>query len=189
MAYIKLNEFVYDCSKCHTRCDGISKGVYLFENNASFSKEYEQLLINKINATGKLVAIKAAIAGYPDVEVRDLAGEYIYCYIEVKVQQHVFMQVEKYLPYCNLKPSETVALNLSNLLRYFELHKSAQLKIVVVWFLLKRLCLVKEDFKVYFQTAGSSKEFIAPKNLKEHFAEDQAKAMCIRALLSIIILV
>ncbi len=153
MAYIKLSDFVYDCSKCHTRCDGISKGVYLFKNDASFSEEYEQLLIQKINSTGKLVAVKSEIAGYPDVEVRDLTGK-IYCYIEVKVQQRAFMEVEKYLPHSNLKPSETVALNLSDLLRYFDLQKSSKIKIVVVWFLLKRLCIVREGFKVYFQTAG-----------------------------------
>jgi len=169
MAYIKLSDFVYDCSKCHTRCDGISKGVYLFENDASFSEEYERLLINKINATGKLIAVKSEIAGYPDVEVRDLTGK-LYCYIEVKVQQRAFMHVEKYLPYSNLKPSETVALNLSDLFRYFALQKSAQFKIVVVWFLLKRLCIVRsEGFKVYFQTAKALEKMYNAEKSKRTF--------------------
>jgi hypothetical protein len=107
MAYRLQSDFVYDCSLCHTRCDGVSKGVYLFENDASFSEEYEQLIINKINGAAKYIAVKSATGGYPDVEVRDLAGN-IYCYIEVKVQQRAFMNVEKYLPVSNLKPSETL---------------------------------------------------------------------------------
>ncbi len=169
MAYIKLDDFVFDCSKCHTRCDGISKGVYLFESDASFSEEYEQLLINKINATGKLVAVKSEIAGYPDVEVRDLTGK-LYCYLEVKVQQRAFMSVEKRLPQSNLKPSETVALNLSDLLRYFDLHKSSQIRIVVVWFLLKRLCLVRrEGFKIYFQACHELEKIYNAEKSKRTF--------------------
>ena len=53
MAYVKLSDFVYDCAQCHTRCDGISKGVYLFENDVLFSERYEQMIIDAINRSKK----------------------------------------------------------------------------------------------------------------------------------------
>jgi hypothetical protein len=152
LPYIKLSDFVFDCSKCHTRCDGVSKGVYNFGNDVSFSEYYEQQLIHKINSTAKRSASKCEIAGYPDIEVLDSNGN-LYCYVEVKVQRRAFMKVEKTLPDSNLKPSETVALNLSDLHRYFELRKSSHVKMVIVWFLMERLCITgKEQHLVYFQT-------------------------------------
>jgi hypothetical protein len=151
VAYIKQSDFVFDCSKCHTPCDGISKGIYNFDNDVSLSEYYEQQVINKINSTGKYIAGKCVIPGYPDVEVLDSNGN-LYCYVEVKVQRRAFMQVEKRLPHSNLKPSETVALNLSDLLRYFNLHKASNIKILVAWFLQERLCITGEQpFLVYFQ--------------------------------------
>jgi hypothetical protein len=149
--YSKLSDFVFDCSKCHTRCDGESKGVYIFDNDVSFSEDYEQQVINKINSTGKHIASKCERPGYPDIEVIDQSGN-LYCYVEVKVQRRAFMQVEKRLPNSNLKPSETVALNLSDLLRYFDIQRATDVKIVVAWFLQERLCITGEQaYLVYFQ--------------------------------------
>jgi len=154
MAHIKQGDFVFDCSMCHTRCDGISKGVYLFETDASFSEEYEQMIINRINTAGKYIAVKCEIAGYPDLEVRDEKG-HLYRYLEVKVQQRTFMSVQKYLPQSSLRPSETVALNLSDLLRYFEIEKATKINTVIVWFVLHRPCITANDnFRVYFQTSN-----------------------------------
>jgi predicted nucleic-acid-binding protein len=153
MAYIKQSEFVFECAKCHTRCDGVSKGFYLFEDDASFSEEYEQIIINHINATGRYFAAKCEVPGYPDIEVRDSENN-VHRYLEVKVQQRAFMSIEKYLPQSRLKPSETVALNLSDLLRYFKIQKASQIKTVIVWVLKNRLCIVERDrLKLYFQTS------------------------------------
>lgn len=151
MAYIKLNDFVFDCSKCHTRCDGVSKSSYIFNNDVIFSERFEEMLIKRINKPGKYSAEKTQEPGYPDLKLQD-QDKNLYCYVEVKVQQRTFMQVKKYLPHSNLHPSETVALNLSDLLRYFNIQKSTKIPTVIVWFLLNRLCVVdKDNFKVYFQ--------------------------------------
>jgi len=169
MPYIKQSDFVFDCTNCPTRCDGVSKGVYHFKDDASFSETWEQLLIDKINANPKYTAAKTKIAGYPDIEVLDATGK-VYCYIEVKVQQRAFMQVEKYLPYANLKPSETVALNLSDLMRYFKLQKDDNIRIVVVWFLLKRLCIVNaNDYNLYFATADELERIYKTQKSKRTF--------------------
>ncbi len=152
MAYIRLSEFIFDCSKCHTPCDGVSKGFYIFNNDVLFSESFEEMLIERINKGGKYSARKNQEPGYPDLAIYDKDGNR-YCYLEVKVQQRTFMQVKKYLPQSNLAPSETVALNLSDLLRYFKIQISTGISTVIVWFLLNRLCIVNKDsFKVYFQS-------------------------------------
>ncbi len=92
---------------------------YRFEDDASFSEHYEQALIRYINHFTPYKAQKTTEKGYPDIVVSNSKQQYFY--IEVKVQRRTFMNVEKILPDSKLKPSETVALNLSDLLRYFEL--------------------------------------------------------------------
>jgi hypothetical protein len=152
MGYTRIRDFIYDCSRCPTRCDGISKGSYIFDNDASFSEGFEEMLIERVNKTGKYTAIKTSEKGYPDLEISDKNGQR-YCFLEVKVQQRTFMNVKKYLPYSNLEPSETVALNLSDLTRYFKIQKTLGTPTVIAWFLLNRFCIVdKDSFKVYFQS-------------------------------------
>ena len=141
MAYVKLSEYVYDCNQCHTRCDGISKGTYRFEKDALFSEHYENLVIDKINKTGKYIAFKCRDAGYPDIEIRTLSGN-LHHYLEIKVQQRTFMSVQKYLPESRLMPSETVALNLSDLLRYFTIHEQTGVSSGILWVVLNRLCII-----------------------------------------------
>lgn len=151
MAYICISDFVYDCQQCNTRCDGISKGVYVFENDVRFSEQYEQMIIGKINRSGKYVAAKTEKPGYPDIEIKDLQGN-IQKYIEVKVQQRTFMQVAKYLPTGNLTPSETVALNQSDLLRYFSIESEIDIPITIVWVLMNRLCVMPfQNQQFYYQ--------------------------------------
>jgi hypothetical protein len=153
MPHIKLAEFVYDCSACNTRCDGISKGSYIFSSDAEFSESYEQIIIDKINRTGKYNAFKTEQPGYPDIEVHNKQNQ-LYCYVEVKVQQRSFMSIVKRLPQSNLSPSETVALNLSDLLRYFKIQKTSKADIIVTWVLKNRQCVVQEGgYKLFFQTA------------------------------------
>ena len=155
MAYIKLSEFVFDCMQCHTRCDGVSKGVYLFDDDVSFSETYEQAIIKHINNNTSYTAAKCDLPGYPDIELRDHNDE-LHRYIEVKVQQRTFMHVQKYLDSSNLKPSETVALNLSDLLRYFTIQHDTKADVVIVWVLLNRLCITGADkHQLYFQTCST----------------------------------
>ncbi len=151
MPYVPVSEFVFDCEQCDTRCDGISKGVYNFNNDVTFSEFYEQHIIGRINQSGKYVAFKCATPGYPDIEVRN-ADNTLFKYIEVKVQQRTFMQVQKYLPASNLLPSETIALNESDLLRYFQIQHQDAVPIIIVWVLLNRLCMVEpQTHQLYYQ--------------------------------------
>ena len=43
------NKFIFDCSKCHNPCDGVSKGTYIFENDTDYSERKEKMIINQIN--------------------------------------------------------------------------------------------------------------------------------------------
>jgi hypothetical protein len=154
MAYVKQSDFVFDCMQCHTRCDGVSKGVYLFDNDVSFSEAYEQMIIDHINSTTRHTAAKTEVPGHPDIEIRDEQNQ-LYRYLEVKVQQRTFMHIEKHLGSSSLKPSETVALNLSDLLRYFTIQNNTKIKTVIVWVLLNRLCVTGSDkHQFYFQTSN-----------------------------------
>jgi len=151
MAYSSLSAFVYDCNVCPTRCDGVSKGVYRFENDVLFSEQYEQMIIRRINRSGKYVASKSIEPGYPDITVKDLNGE-VQKFIEVKVQQRTFMQVVKHLPAGNLSPSETVALNQSDLLRYFAIENENNIPTTIVWVLMNRMCVVPvHTQQLYYQ--------------------------------------
>ena len=141
MAYVKLSEYVYDCRKCHTRCNGISKGIYSFENDVQFSEHYENIVIDKINKSEKFIAAKCVTAGYPDIEIKTKAG-ILHHYLEIKVQQRTFMSVQKYLPESGLMPSETVALNLSDLLRYFTIKQQTGVPSGILWVVLNRLCII-----------------------------------------------
>src|SRR5690606_4902771 len=86
-----------------------------------------------------------------DVEVREKSGE-IKAYIGVKAQQRTFMKVEKILHYSRLLPSETLALNLSDLKRYFEQYDVHQKMIYIVWVLLQRSCILcANQYKLYTQ--------------------------------------
>lgn len=151
--YLQLSPYIFDCNICPTRCDGISKMNYSFENDANFSEGYEQKLIDYINKTATYKAKKTIEKGYPDVQVTAKDGSIFY--IEVKVQQRTFMSVEKYIPQSGLKPSETVALNLSDLTRYFELEKSEGLLIFIFWVVLNRPCITSFGAEQYYYRLAS----------------------------------
>ena len=175
MAYVKLSDYVYDCSKCHTRCDGISKGSYHFEKDARFSEHYENVIIERINNGGRYNATKCLQAGYPDVELTLKDGS-LHHYLEVKVQQRTFMSVEKYLPHSSLKPSETVALNLSDLLRYFTIENQTGIASGIVWVLLNRLCVVEEGKeKMFYQNTRKLKEIYEKEFFKRKFTRQSGE--------------
>lgn len=131
----------FDCSSCKTRCDGTSKGVYNFNSDAELSEHYEKLLIERIKEEGYF-AKKTDKDKYPDVEVFDEEGGELLCYIEVKVQRRTFMKVQKYLPDADLVPSETLALNLSDLNHYIDQSKIEDVPIYIMWVLSERPCVL-----------------------------------------------
>jgi hypothetical protein len=149
---LKLSDYIYDCQACPTRCDGISKGNYQFNNDVSFSEYYEEQLINIINNSNKYTASKCTQKGYPDIELRDEHAQ-VCKYVEVKVQQRTFMNVQKILPNSALQPSETVALNLSDLLRYFTIQSETKTPVTILWVLLNRPCITtKGKVNLYHQS-------------------------------------
>ncbi|RZL44180.1 MAG: hypothetical protein EOP00_20910 [Pedobacter sp.] len=147
-SYSQISPFIYNCKVCPTPCDGVSKLNYVFENDAMFSEKFEQKLIDHINSATPFKANKTTLKGYPDIEVTAKNGAKFF--IEVKVQQRTFMSVEKIIPQSGLKPSETMALNLSDLVRYFDLETSDHLQIFIFWVVLNRPCIVKATQEQYY---------------------------------------
>lgn len=150
MIYEKLSENKFNCASCPTPCDGISKEVYLFGNDSAFSEHFENEIIAHINNRNDYSAVKSKLPELPDVEVSERSSDEIAFYIEVKVQRRTFMSVEKILPQSGLLPSETLALNLSDLLRYFEIAEKKGVKIYVLWVLLNRPCILGNSDKKFF---------------------------------------
>ena len=132
--------YIYDCTQCQTPCDGVSLGVYNFASDVEFSEHYENLLIDAIKQNG-LWAQKTQRDGYPDVEIYSPEGKLLR-YVEVKVQRRAFMAVGRLLPQGDLVPSETVALNLSDLLRYFEIAHRETVPVYLLWVLAERPCIL-----------------------------------------------
>lgn len=143
------NKFVFDCSACPTRCDGKSKGVYIFMNDVDYSEHKEQQVIAQINTVEGYVAKKCEQDGYPDVEVLHKPTGKIF-YIEIKAQRRTFMSVKRILPEGGLEPSETLALNLSDLLRYFEIKRTTGKPVFILWCLENRPCIVPEGKTYYY---------------------------------------
>ena len=148
MPHVEIRPFIYNCEQCHTRCDAVSKGKYHFGNDVEFAENEEQEIISRLIKMG-MNAHKCQKDGYPDIEVTDENGAVIR-YIEVKAQRRTFMKVQQVLPESGLLPSETLALNLSDLRRYFEIEKATGTRISIVWVLSKRPCIVPESGKRYF---------------------------------------
>ena len=146
--YQQISPFIFNCKVCPTPCDGISKMNYVFEKDATFSERFEQKLIDHINSSTPFKANKTVLKGYPDIEVTAANGAKFY--IELKVQQRTFMSVERIIPQSGLKPSETIALNLSDLLRYFELEKTDKLQIFIFWVVLNRPCIIPDGTEQYY---------------------------------------
>lgn len=152
MPQIELAPNIYDCSSCQSRCDGKSIGVYDFEKDVNFSETIEEQIIRRINkSNAELFAFKTKKNGYPDIEIISKTSlDKPISYLEVKVQSRTFMSVEKILPNSNLKPSETIALNLSDLERYFEVYKKEKTDLYIVWCLKNRKCINNENTDLYF---------------------------------------
>lgn len=139
--------FRFDCSQCKNKCDGISKMNYRFESDVDYSERKENYVIDCINRMEGYHAEKCEKPGYPDIMVRK--GDEIF-YIEIKAQRRTFMSVKKILPEGDLIPSETLALNLSDLQRYFSIREQDGNKIFIMWCLENRPCIVEEGNTRYF---------------------------------------
>lgn len=153
-----MNNYIYNCAECKIHCDGKSKGVYNFENDVNVSEEKENRLILEINKRNIVKARKCTISGFPDVEL--LLNDKIVALMEVKFQRRTFMLVKKYLPESDLIPSETVALNQSDLLRYFDINKQEKMPFYIIWGLEKRPCILPDDNVMFFYQNIEKLEFI-----------------------------
>ncbi len=174
--YKKISEYIFDCAVCPTRCDGVSKGVYNFKNDVEFSEFYENLIIDKINENKKYKAFKSDKDGYPDISIIDNSTGEIFQYIEIKVQRRTFMSIKKYLPNSKLTPSETLALNLSDLQRYFKIYEIDNIPINIMWVLLNRPCILeKNDKGFYYQSITKLKEIYENCTSKRRFVRKSGK--------------
>ncbi len=144
------NNFIHNCQKCINTCDGKSKNVYLFEKDVDFSEFFENRLVQAFINKG-FFAKKTEKDGYPDIEIYDKNNKKLLCYIELKAQRRTFMSVKTCLPEANLSASETMVLNLSDLLRYIEIKKEITSPVFIMWMLEKRPCIVENKIKAYIQ--------------------------------------
>ena len=145
------NPYIYDCEKCSNKCSGVSKGTYIFEEDLAYSGLFENEILKTINTDRDFRAKKTTDKGYPDVEIFDEADRLV-SYLEIKAQRRTFMSVNRLLPHSDLKPSETVALNLSDLLRYFSIYNKTKIPIILVWVVSNRPCILKgKQHLLFFQ--------------------------------------
>ena len=147
--YQKIGQYKYDCNSCSTRCDGKSKLNYIFENDVAVSEKIERDIINYINREKNYKARNSSKSEYPDIEIINSNNEICY-FFEIKFQRRTFMLVSKLLPESNLIPSETIALNLSDLIRYFEIKERVNVPIFLIWGLAERPCIDKNLGILYF---------------------------------------
>ena len=161
--------YLFDCKKCEDRCDGVSKGVYIFKNDVAYSQKFENEITEIVNTVTNKYAEKTDKEGYPDIEICDKSGKII-CYIEVKAQRRTFMAVEKMLPKGNLKPSETIALNLSDLNRYFEIYDADKIPIYLAWAVSNRPCVLEnKPHQLFFQDISILKKIYTRYGMNRRF--------------------
>ena len=144
-----MNRHIFDCDSCLTKCDGKSKSVYIFKNDVDYSEYKENKMIAQINTVNDFAAKKCELDGYPDIEILHKPTGKIF-YVEIKAQRRTFMSVKRILPNSGLEPSETLALNLSDLLRYFKIRETNIKPIFILWCLENRPCVVAEGKTRYF---------------------------------------
>jgi len=144
--YKLLKPNIYDCTVCPTRCDGKTVPKFDFERDVNFSESVENKVIAFINEKyPHLTACKTTTDGYPDIEIRRSDSSEICLFLEIKVQSRTFMSVRKYLPASELFPSETLALNLSDLERYFAIKDKTNLPVYITWLLINRPCITSSN--------------------------------------------
>jgi len=154
ITYQRISNNIFNCKTCLTRCDGTTVPQFDFERDVAFSEKIEREIMDVLNKKYSNLQFKKTIKeGYPDIEIyHKNNSKKCVGYIEVKGQARTFMSIERLLPDSNLKSSETLALNLSDLERYCQIKDSDKLPIFLVWCVMNRPCLVlRNSKKFYFQ--------------------------------------
>lgn len=149
MPFVEKSKNVFDCSVCEHRCDSKSKSIYNFEADIDFSNLIQNFvigLINRLNNSYEALKYNAD-KSYPDIAVRRKNELDVFAFIEIKVQSRTFMKIQELLPASKLYPSETLALNLSDLERYFLIKDETKKPIFVVWALMNRPCITGLNFE------------------------------------------
>ncbi|MEA4821091.1 MAG: hypothetical protein VB122_02475 [Erysipelotrichales bacterium] len=169
------NKYIFDCDSCPTKCDGTSKGVYIFMNDVDYSEHKENQMISQINTVSDFYATKCELDGYPDIEVLHKPTGKTF-FVEIKAQRRTFMSVKRILPNGGLEPSETLALNLSDLLRYFEIRRKINKPIFILWCLQNRPCIVPvEKTYYYYQDTMQLEEIYNNVGDKRRFRRESGK--------------
>ncbi len=161
MSYIQLSKNIYDCKVCNTRCDGVSVKQFDFEKDVQFSERIENDVIAYYNATyPHICASKCTLDGYPDIQIilKNDETKTPISYVEIKGQARTFMSISKILPQSLLQASETLALNLSDLERYFGIEEKIQVPINIAWCLLSRPCIVGNSSLFFHQNVSVLKK-------------------------------
>ncbi|MCB0257402.1 MAG: hypothetical protein KDI55_27075 [Anaerolineae bacterium] len=130
----------FDCAICPTRCDGKSKSEYVFEDDVAASEEAEDWLAGHLwmALDVDVYTAPARRHGLPDLAL--IRGDRVLARVEVKAQGRAFMAVERLLPSADLRPYETVALNLSDIRRYAAQYREDQIPTYLIW-RVRRPCL------------------------------------------------
>lgn len=153
MPYQEISPNIFNCAVCHTRCDGKTVAQFDFERDVRFSEQIENEVIQVLNQNyPTLISTKTTRDGYPDIEIKKRNNNECVCFIEIKGQARTFMSIARFLPNSGLRPSETLALNLSDLERYFEIHNNETVPIYLVWCLMRRQCItgINLNNKLFF---------------------------------------
>ena len=130
----------FDCDVCPTRCDGRSKSEYVFEDDVAASEEAEDWLAEHLwmALDVDVYTAPARRHGLPDLAL--VRGDRVLARVEVKAQGRAFMAVERLLPNAELRPYETVALNLSDIRRYAAQYRENHIPTFIIW-RVRRPCL------------------------------------------------
>jgi hypothetical protein len=154
MSFVLISPNIYNCALCNTRCDGKSVAQFDFEKDVAFSERIEQDVISYFNKVYySLHSYKTTKEGYPDIEIVNKDNvEYPVAFVEIKGQARTFMSVARILPNSKLQASETLALNLSDLERYFAIDAIENKPLFIVWCLLSRPCIVGNSSKFFYQS-------------------------------------
>jgi len=164
--------FIPNCDECNlsNKCSGKSKGQYIFEDDTALSDKVEEetkmLIVKHTKFLCDKVIDKELADGYPDLKVLLESPDNVVARVEVKFQQRTFMKIKQKLPLANLLPAETVALNKSDLVRYFEIYTLIKpTPIYIVWKLLRpcfgELWLYNHisEFKKIYEQYGDKRTF------------------------------
>lgn len=130
----------FDCAICPTRCDGRSKSAYVFEEDVALSEEAEDWLARHLADQLRVDVYKAPARSHGPPDLALIRGDRVLARVEVKAQGRAFMAVERLLPAADLRPYETVALNLSDIRRYAALYRDDHVPTFLIW-RVKRPCL------------------------------------------------